>query len=91
MNKITIEHEPDQARLEELGVFSWPTWEKEVSQFPWSYDSEETCYFLEGEVEVFPDGEQPVTVGQGDLVTFPKGMACQWNIRKPVKKHYSFS
>ena len=40
------------------------------------------------EVE-FPDG-QKVTMGKGDLVTFPKGLSCQWNIKQAVKKHYNF-
>ncbi|MFP3875020.1 MAG: cupin domain-containing protein, partial [Thiohalophilus sp.] len=26
----------------------------------------------------------------GDLVTFPAGMSCTWEIREPVKKHYDF-
>ena len=66
----------------------WPIWNKEASQFPWTYDGEETCYFLEGEVTVTPNGGEPVTMGQGDLVTFPNGMSCHWHITQPVRKHY---
>lgn len=33
-------------RLAALGVTSWPIWTKEISTFPWIYDSEEACYFL---------------------------------------------
>ena len=47
--------------------------EKEVSEFPWHYDEMETCYLLEGDVTVTPDGGQPVRFGKGDLVTFPVG------------------
>jgi hypothetical protein len=25
-----------------------------------------------------------------DLVTFPAGMSCTWEIRTPVRKHYTF-
>ena len=75
---------------EKLGVSNWPIWEKEVSQFPWTYDSPETCYLLEGEVIVTPDGGEPVSFGKGDLVTFPAGMTCTWDIRKAVRKHYRF-
>jgi len=32
-----------------------------------------------------------VTFGKGDLVTFPRGLSCTWDIRNPVKKHYNFS
>ncbi|MEA5510488.1 cupin domain-containing protein [Crocosphaera sp. UHCC 0190] len=87
---IKIEHQPSEARLEELGVKGWPTWSKEVSIFPWTYDESETCYFLEGDVIVTPDGEQPVSMGKGDLVTFPAGMSCTWHIRGDVRKHYKF-
>lgn len=88
--KIQVEREPSQQRLDSMGVMSWPIWTKEVSTFPWSYDAPETCYFLEGDVVVTPEGGEPVQVGAGDLVTFPEGMACTWEIRKPVRKHYSF-
>lgn len=88
--KIRIERNPSSERLAALGVARWPTWSKEVSIFPWSYDSAETCYFLEGEVVVTPDGEEPVQVGKGDLVVFPTGMTCTWDIRRPVDKYYRF-
>jgi uncharacterized cupin superfamily protein len=90
MSEIKIEHEPSEERLERLGVRGWPTWTKEVSSFPWTYDSAETCYLLEGEVVVTPEGGDPVRVAQGDLVTFPAGMSCTWDVRQPVRKHYTF-
>ena len=88
MIKIKVEKNPEPGRLEALGVKEWPTWSKEASEFPWTYDGEETCYFLEGEVTVTPEGGEPVTMGQGDLVTFPNGMSCRWHITKPVRKHF---
>ena len=90
MSEIKVERNPSEERLGELGVAGWPIWTKEASTFPWSYDSSETCYLLEGEVTVTPDGGQPVQVGKGDLVTFPSGMSCTWEIRGAVKKHYTF-
>ncbi|MFP4017166.1 MAG: cupin domain-containing protein [Halanaerobiales bacterium] len=72
-----------------MGVFSWPIWEKEVSEFPWHYDSKEVCYLLEGEVTVKTDSET-VEFEAGDLVTFPAGLHCTWKITKDVKKHYKF-
>ena len=88
MDEITIEHKPDEEHLKKQGVFSWPVWTKEESEFPWKYDDKETCYFLEGTVIVVPDSGEPVEIGKGDLVTFPAGMSCTWKIRKAVKKHY---
>ena len=85
-----VEHIPDSTRLNALGVFGWDIWTKEVSRFPWTYDSEEICYLLDGDVIVTPDGGTPVRFGKGDLVTFPAGMSCTWDIRAPVRKHYRF-
>jgi uncharacterized cupin superfamily protein len=87
---IQVEHQPSEARLRSLGVAQWPIWEKEISEFPWVYDEAETCYILAGQVTVTPDGGEPVTVGAGDLVTFPAGMACRWDISQPIRKHYRF-
>lgn len=87
---IKIEHQPSQERLQQLNVYSWLIWTKEVSEFPWTYDEQETCYFLEGDVIVTPDGGEPVTMGKGDLVTFPAGMSCIWKISSNVRKHYRF-
>lgn len=89
--EIEIERQPSPERLDELGISSWPIWTKDVSEFPWTYDMAETCYFLEGDVVVTPEGGQPVEMGKGDLVTFPAGMSCTWQIRRDVKKHYNFS
>lgn len=88
--EIKVEHQPTQEHLNDLGVYKWAIWQKEVSKFPWTYDSQETCYFLEGDVIVTPDGGQPVQMGKGDFVTFPAGMSCVWEITKDVKKHYCF-
>ena len=90
MSKIRVERQPNPQRLQELGVTNWPVWTKEASEFPWTYDEPETCYFLEGEVTVScPDGET-VRVGRGDLVTFTEGLSCTWKISQDVRKHYRF-
>ncbi|MFA4984040.1 MAG: cupin domain-containing protein [Candidatus Omnitrophota bacterium] len=87
--KIKIEKLTDN-ELEKLGVFTWPVWTKEASRFPWTYDSTEECYLLEGEVSVETKDGEKVTFGKGDFVSFPKGLSCTWEVRKPVKKHYNF-
>lgn len=87
---IEIEHDPSPDRLRELGVEDWPIWGTGVSRFPWTYDEQETCYVLAGEVVVTPDGGEPVTVKAGDLATFPAGMSCTWDVRRPIRKHYRF-
>lgn len=90
MNEIQVERAPSQERLDSLGVFNWPVWEKENSDFPWHYDSRETCFLLEGEVEVTPENGKTVRFGAGDLVIFPAGMDCHWRITRAVRKHYRF-
>lgn len=66
------------------------TWSKEASVFDWEYDSMEICYLLEGDVRVTtPDGEV-AEFGAGDMVTFPAGLKCTWEVRAPVHKHYRF-
>lgn len=87
---IQVECQPDAERLAALGVAQWPIWTKEISEFPWTYDETETCYFLEGEVIVTPEGGDPVPMEKGDLVTFSAGLSCTWKILQPVRKHYQF-
>ncbi len=57
---------------------------------PWEYDMEEVCLILEGKATITPDGGIPLTIGPGDLVTFPRGMKCRWEITDPIRKHYDF-
>ena len=88
MTAIKIEQHPDTARLEALGVSRWPTWTKEVSTFAWHFHEQEIAYILEGECVITPEGGTPVTFGKRDLVTFPAGMKCRWEVRQPLHKHY---
>ena|GEM_PF-6545108 len=37
MPEIIVEHAPDSDKLGALGVSSWPIWNCEVSEFPWTY------------------------------------------------------
>jgi uncharacterized cupin superfamily protein len=90
MSRIKIERHPSEERLTEMGISDWPIWTKGISEFPWTYDEPETCYFLEGEVVVTPEGGESVRMGKGDLVTFPSGMSCTGKVGKNVKKHYRF-
>ncbi|MDP8298353.1 MAG: cupin domain-containing protein [Candidatus Tantalella remota] len=87
---IIKKERPDGSTLEELGVDSWPIWEKEVSKFDWSYDEQEVCYILEGNAKVEPFDGEAVEFGPGDMVTFPAGMDCVWEITSAIKKHYKF-
>tara|TARA_Y100000589_G_scaffold176180_1_gene167131 strand:+ start:626 stop:901 length:276 start_codon:yes stop_codon:yes gene_type:complete len=79
-----------EKKVKELGIKNWPIWTCEASSFDWSYIEKETCLLLEGEVTVTPEGGEPVKFSAGDLVTFPAGMNCRWDIHQAVRKHYRF-
>ena len=82
---------PTEEELKDIGVKSWGTGSKEVSEFDWSYGDTETCYILEGEVEVTDsDTGEKIEFTKGDLVQFEKGLKCVWNVKKPIRKYFSF-
>lgn len=86
--EIEIVLKPNEQMLNALGVKTWPIWTSEPAEFPWYYDTEEICYILEGEIVVYPESGEPVEIGVGNLVTFPQGLSCKWEVRSPVRKHY---
>ena len=79
----------DRKEMQSQGVLTWPIWECQPSEFEWHYDQEETCYILEGKINV-ETAEGDVAIGPGDFVTFPRGLDCIWTVSKPVRKHYNF-
>ena len=88
VNEITVENNPTQVHLGTLGVSKWPTWQKEVSTFDWTFPEPEIAYILEGECVITPAGGTPVSFGKGDLVTFPSGTKASWQVIQPLHKHY---
>jgi uncharacterized cupin superfamily protein len=89
MEPVTVKRPTDE-ELMSLGVEDWPIWEKEVSVFDWFYSEGETFYVLEGRVKVDLDEGGSVEFGKGDLVTFAQGVGCRWDVREPIRKHYTF-
>ena len=80
-----------ESTIEELGINNWPIWTCDASSFDWTYDDKETCLLLEGEVTVTPEGGgQAVKFSAGDLVIFPAGMKCRWDVHQAVRKHFRF-
>jgi uncharacterized cupin superfamily protein len=90
MEKITVERNISLAKLDAMGVDAWPVWTKEVSKFDWKYEQTEVCYILEGEAIVTPEDGEPMTINEGDFVTFTAGLSCVWEVTVPIKKHYTF-
>ena len=92
MKEITVESNPSEPLLKKIGVAYWPTWEKEVSVFPWEFVTTETALILEGECEITPtDGSPSTTFKAGDLVVFPLGYKGTWEVKKTLKKRYKHS
>ncbi len=89
--KDVIVRKPDETETEKCK--NWPIWTCQKSTFDWDYTQTETCLLLEGAVTVAdrPDTGESVSFGPGDLVVFPVGLKCVWQINDDVKKHYSFS
>ncbi|MCX4189010.1 cupin domain-containing protein [Methylophaga sp. OBS3] len=89
MKQIIVESNPSEAKLKKLGVKHWPTWQKEVSIFPWHFVTTEYAYILEGECVMTPeDGSPAVSFKAGDLVIFPNGFKGTWEVTKNFKKHF---
>lgn len=86
--QIQVQHNPAETLLNSLGVSKWPTWQKEVSTFDWTFHEEEQAYILAGECVVTPTGGAPVSFGKGDFVIFPAGLKVKWEVKQPLHKHY---
>jgi uncharacterized cupin superfamily protein len=82
---------PTAEKLKNLKVDTWSPWKCEPSTFNWSYDSNETAYILEGQVTVTCLDGQKVDIGPGDLVRFPQGLSCTWEVKKKIRKVYRFN
>lgn len=80
---------PDDKRLQDIKVKSWPTLTKEACDIDWVFDCTEESYFLAGRVIVETGDGKTVEVKKGDLAVFPKGLACTWHIIEPMKKHFN--
>lgn len=90
MSEVTVEHNVPTVKLDAMNVESWPIWEKEISTFPWEYDQSETCYILDGMARITLSSDEEITIQEGDLVHFPAGLSCTWEVLEPIRKHYIF-
>ncbi|KAG6479508.1 hypothetical protein ZIOFF_062974 [Zingiber officinale] len=54
--------------------------------------SRNRCHLPQGKVKVYPEGHgnEFVEIEAGDLVEFPKGMKCTWDVSVAIDKHYNF-
>ena len=95
MNQIKVEQISDGEK-KKLGIPSsaaasggWSVWECEPSTFDWQYSDTEIAYVYEGRVKVKTPTEE-VSFGKNQLVTFPKGLKCTWEVLENIRKVYKF-
>jgi uncharacterized protein len=81
---------PTETQLKELDVATWSPWECEPSKFPWEYEAEEWCFIFEGKAIIKPEQGGSFEIKKGDLVKFPKGLKCLWEVQEKIRKVYCF-
>jgi uncharacterized protein len=87
-NSIHIVKKPSEAMLASENVYTWNTWEKEPSTFPWQFKEKEKVYVLAGKVHITHEGSDQVYVlKKGDYAEFAAGLRCIWEVKEPFKKH----
>jgi hypothetical protein len=83
---------PSKKEIEKF-MKDWDFWQCDPSTFDWEYFNTETCYIIEGQVTVRTESDEEnieIDIEAGDLVTFPKGLKCVWDVKKPIRKVYTF-
>ncbi len=83
--QITV-RKPTNNELKNLDINSWNPWSCDIERFTWEYSTKETAYILEGRVIVETDDGTAVELEPGDLVTFPAGLKCTWDVQEPIRK-----
>ena len=68
---------------------NWSIWECKPSKFDWKYDQEEHCFIINGDA-IISTSKEIIQITNNDFVIFPKGLQCNWEVKKAIKKYYSF-
>ena len=85
--RIEVERAVSPTRQSELGIAGWPIWKDGEGHRSLTLDDVEKSFFLEGSATLTPEGGNPVTVHQGDLVVVPAGRV-HWQVHATVRRHY---
>ena len=72
----------------QYGIKNWSIWECEPSKFSWYYNEKEVCLLIKGEAIINTEEGDCYTIKSGDLVEFPEGLSCEWQVTKSIKKHF---
>lgn len=63
-------------------------WECTPGPSRWHLETNEFVHVLAGSMTVTADGGEPVHLGPGDAVLFPKGWTGNWEIEQTLRKLY---
>ena len=86
--KVLISSPCSASTIIQYGIKSWPIWECEPCKFQWNYDDNEICLIIEGQAKISTKNGEIYCIKAGDLVEFPAGLYCEWEVIKSIKKHY---
>ena len=59
------------------------------SRFRYTFETDETFHVIEGRVTIVLDSGDSVTLGPGDIASFPQGARATWEIAEPLRKFWS--
>ena len=62
-----------------------------ASKFQCKYNNNEICLIIEGQAKISTQNGDIYVIKAGDLVEFPAGLCCEWEVTKSIKKHYRLS
>ena len=88
MDKVFIKSPCSASVIIQYGIKNWPIWECEPSNFLWNYKEREICLIMEGEANIKTETGESYFIQSGDLIEFPVGLSCEWQIIKSIKKHF---
>jgi uncharacterized cupin superfamily protein len=73
------------------GVLYTGMFTAQPSTFRYSFSGDESLHVLDGDLDIAVDGGPTVTLGPGDIASFPKGAVSTWTIRAPFRKFFVIS
>ena len=83
--KVLISSPCSASVIIQYGIKSWPIWECKPSKFQWNYDDKEICLIIEGQAKISTQNGDIYVIKAGDLVVFPAGLNCEWEVTKVLK------
>ena len=60
-----------------------------AKKFQWNYNEKEICLIIEGQAKISTQNGAIYLIKAGDLVEFPAGLNCEWEVIKSIKKTLS--